>query len=399
MMGKIYSFEREPYRVDLDVKVVRVGEEKGTPFAVLDDTILYPAGGGQPSDRGWLGDVAVTHVERVKGNLRHYLEIPVDVGPDQLSLDWARRYDHMQQHTAQHLLTSLALRRFDWTTRSFHIGPECSDIELAVEPPSQANLNALEDAVAEVVVVGAPIRAFRVSPQEMAQLRVRSRGLPDGHRGDIRLVEIEGVDLNTCGGTHVASTAEVEAVKILRAEPLRGGCRVYWVAGNRVRRRLGEHEARIAELRKLFDTGDEDLVAVAELKLNQLGLVRRQQRQLEERLAHALLSGLLERGERVVALHLEDAEATLLRRVAEGFAARGERRVGFFSADADTESLFILARGKGCPLDLSDVGPRVMELLAGRGGGAGALFQGKAPTLEKRDEVLELLRELADDLA
>jgi Ser-tRNA(Ala) deacylase AlaX len=295
-MDTIYAFEREPYRRELEVEVLEVGEEKGRAHAVLDDTILYPEGGGQPSDRGRLGDVEVLEVQKSDDLLRHYLASPVVTGPTTLELDWERRYDHMQQHTAQHLLSSISLARFGWKTRSFHIGPETSDIELDIEPPPSRDLEALEAEVAQAIVGARSITCRRVTREEYEQLEVRSRGLPDGHTGDIRLVEIEGVDLNTCGGTHLASTAEVEAVKILRAEPLRGGCRLYWVAGKRVRRRLGRHEARNAELRHLLDTGDEELVSAAALKLEQLGLARRRVRELESEVAGAVVEGLLARG-------------------------------------------------------------------------------------------------------
>ncbi|MGB6642158.1 MAG: alanyl-tRNA editing protein, partial [Thermoanaerobaculia bacterium] len=212
-MEKIYRYEREPYRRELEVEVLEVGELEGRAFAVLDNTILYPEGGGQPSDRGRLGEVEVVEVQATEGHLRHYLASPVATGPATLELDWERRYDHMQQHTAQHLLSSISLGRFGWNTRSFHIGPETSDIELDIEPPAARELEALEEEVAGAVVAAHPITCRRVTREEYEKLDVRSRGLPAGHTGDIRLVEIEGVDLNTCGGTHLASTAEVEAVK------------------------------------------------------------------------------------------------------------------------------------------------------------------------------------------
>ena len=256
-MSTIYSFERRPYLRDLEVEILDVREESGDWTAVLDDTVLYPEGGGQPADRGHLNDVAVSCVRKAGSGLHHVLEGPVEPGQGRLVVDWRRRYDHMQQHTAQHLLTRIALDRYGWTTRSFHIGPQVSDIELDCKPPQPGEIDALEDAVAEVIVEARPVRGFRVSAEEYAALDVRSRGLPADHRGDIRLVEIENFDLNTCGGTHLASTSEVEAVKVVDSEPLRGGCRLFWVAGRRLRSRLAAHDSKMAEMRKLLDTGDE----------------------------------------------------------------------------------------------------------------------------------------------
>jgi Ser-tRNA(Ala) deacylase AlaX len=392
-MDNIFCYEREPYRRELEVEVLEVGELEGRPFAVLDDTILYPEGGGQPSDRGRLGEVEVVEVEKADDQLRHYLASPVATGPATLELDWERRYDHMQQHTAQHLLSSISLGRFGWNTRSFHIGPVHSDIELDIDPPATHDLEALEEEVAGAVIAAHPITCRRVTREEYDKLDVRSRGLPAGHTGDIRLVEIEGVDLNTCGGTHLASTAEVEAVKILRAEPLRGGCRLYWVAGQRVRARLGRHEARNAELRNLLDTGDDKLVSAAALKLEQLGLARKRMRELESELAQAVADSLLARGEVVVEAHFEAADGGFLHRVASELAERGGRCLGLLTASGDKGDFFVLAAGEDSPVELGVVGAHVAELLDGRGGGSGRIFQGKARSLDRRTAALALLRD------
>ncbi|TNF70629.1 MAG: hypothetical protein EP299_13670 [Acidobacteria bacterium] len=394
-MDTIYAFERDPYRRELEVEVLEVGEEKGRAHAVLDDTILYPEGGGQPSDRGRLGEIEVLEVQKADDQLRHFLASPVATGPATLALDWERRYDHMQQHTAQHLLSSISLARFGWNTRSFHIGPETSDIELDIEPPAARDLEALEEEVAAAVVVAHPITCRRVSREEYEELEVRSRGLPAGYTGDIRLVDIEGVDLNTCGGTHLASTAEVEAVKIVRAEPLRGGCRLYWVAGKRLRRRLALHEIRSAELRSLFDTGDEELVPAAALKLEQLGLARRRLRELESELAHAVVDGLLARGEPVVEAHFDSADGGFLHRVASELTERGGRSTGLLTASGDRGDFFALAVGEDSSVELGELGARVAELLDGRGGGSGRIFQGKAGSLDRRAQAVALLLEHA----
>ena len=131
MKNGINAYESQPYRRELEVEVVTVGEDGGRHFAVFDDTILYPEGGGQPADRGWLGSSEVIDVQRVEGEIRHLLDSPAVVGPATLKLGWERRYDHMQQHTAQHLLTAVAADRFSWQTTSFHLLPAVCDVELA----------------------------------------------------------------------------------------------------------------------------------------------------------------------------------------------------------------------------------------------------------------------------
>lgn len=391
-MSRIYAYEREPYRTELDVTVLETGEDDGRPFAVVDDTILFPEGGGQPADHGRLGAAAVVDVQRHEDTLRHLLDAPVAAGRATLTLDWRRRYDHMQQHTAQHLVTATALDRFGWRTTAFHLRADACDVELDAPAASAADLETLEDAVAGEIRAGRAVTARRVTPEEYARLEVRSRGLPAGHRGDVRLVEIAGVDLNTCGGTHVRSTAEIEAVKLLGTEPLRGGTRLHWLAGARVRERLGAHEARAAELRKLLDTADDALVDVVALKLAQLKDATRRQKRLGKELGEAAAAELAARAEPVVDAHFDDAEMGVLQQVARRFSESPHPGLALLTATGPDGLLFAVAAGGGCAADLQAAGRQAAAALGGRGGGSGRVFQGKAESGAGRPQALDVLR-------
>lgn len=398
-MKQIPCYEKAPYLRELEVEVGEVRREEGRLFALLDDTILYPEGGGQPCDFGWLNGVRIDDVRQQGAEIRHYLTGgEVRVGKGMLLLDWQRRFDHMQQHTAQHLLSALALDLFGWRTRAFHLGVEVSDIDLDTATPTEEEINALEEAVAVQIQAARRIQIRRVDPVDCSSLEVRSRGLPAGHSGDVRLVEIEGVDLNTCGGTHVAMTSEVGGVKIIRSEAQRGGTRLFWVAGGRLRRRLGRHEARSGELRGLLDTGDDELVSVCRLKLDQLAGERRQRRLLEEELAQRIVRELEACPGALLERQLVGVEANLLRRVSEEIGRRPGERVAFLTCEGDRGALFSLVQGGDGSRDLRALGSQVCEILQGRGGGSERLFQGKADSLSRRDEVIDLIEtELRQD--
>lgn len=394
-MSGIPAYEREPYLRELETVVVAVGEAGGEPWAVPEDTVLYPEGGGQPADHGWLGEARVVDTRKAEGTVRHVLDRAVRPGPTTVRLDWARRFDHMQQHTGQHLLTALALERFGWRTTAFHLGPVLSDVELDVPSLTSQQLDALEEAVADVVRAARPVRARRVSQEEAASLAVRSRLLPEGFSGDLRLVEIEGVDLNTCGGTHVRSTAEIEGLKLVGTEPMRGGTRVFFVAGGRLRRRLGAHEARNAALRAVLDTGDDELVDIVRLKLEQLQGSQRRVRQLEEAAAEARAAGLAAAPERVVEAHFDGADGAFLQKLARAVVAAAPAKAALLTASSGDTHLVVLAAGEECPLDVPALGRQVLGLLEGKGGGSGRLVQGKAGSLARRDEAVGLLRRAA----
>jgi len=384
------TYECDPTARELAVEV-RLAGEKDAPAAWLADTVLYPGGGGQPADRGWLAGVEVLAVERGPEGFLHRLSAPVPPGPARLVLDWARRFDHMQQHTAQHLLTALAAERFGWPTTAFHLGPEVSDIELDRPGLAPADLAALEEAAMAEVRAARRVAARRLPREEAARLPVRSRRLPEGLTGDLRLVEIEGIDLATCGGTHLASTAEIESLKLLGTEPMRGGTRLFWIAGGRVRARLGRLEERVGALRRLFDSGEPELLEVAGRKLADLAAAERLARRLGGRLADLEAERLATAPGPLLDLHLESPTPGGPAALAERAVAERPEALAFVTAAAGEGLVFALAAGSALAVDLAALGAEVARTLGGRGGGSGRRYQGKAPTATRRAAAVELL--------
>jgi alanyl-tRNA synthetase len=390
----IQAYERDPTLTRLETEVISSGEEEGRFFVVLADTVLYPEGGGQPADRGVVGGVAVVDVRRSGGVIRHVLGGPPPSGRVTVELDWVRRFDHMQQHTAQHLLTAVADRCFGWHTTAFHLGERTSDIELDAPRLGGEGVAELEEAVAAEIRAARPVTTRRVSPGEYAGLPVRSRGLPEGHTGDIRLVEIQGIDLNTCGGTHCGSTAEIEALKLLGTESMRGGTRLSWVAGGRLRRLHEAHHQRNARLRELLGTSDEELVSRLGARLDQLREAERAVRRLQEDLADASAAALVAGQGRVLVAHWSDRDLPFLQRVAREVGRLAPERVVFLTAGEGEEGAFLLAAGERAGLDVAAAGRRVAELVGGRGGGSGRVFQGRAVRLSGRGGAGEVLERL-----
>jgi alanyl-tRNA synthetase len=384
-MSDLAAYERDPYLRRLEAVALQAGTEEGQPYAVLNDTILYPEGGGQPADHGFLGAVAVVDVQKRDSILRHYLAAPVAPGPVTVTLDWTRRFEHMQQHTGQHLLTAVAQDRFGWQTTSFHLGDAVSDVELAAPGLTGEDLAALEEAVAAEIRAARPITARRVDPADLPGLPVRSRGLPEGFQGDVRLVEIAGLDLNTCGGTHLRATSELETLLLLGTEAVRGGTRLFFVAGGRARRRAGQAERRNAQLRTLLGTADDALPGAVTAKLEQLKGAERRVRVLEEELADQLAAALAARPGPFVDHHCEGKDAGFLQRTARQLALAAPDKTALLTATQGGASFFVLACGAQGPAELGPLGREVAALLGAKGGGAARLFQGKAASLEARD--------------
>ena len=378
------AYERDPYATTLQVRVLQRGEQDGAEWVVFDDTILYPEGGGQPADRGCFEGVAVLDVQKVDGVVRHTLAGRLPAASGTLELDWSRRYDHMQQHTSQHLLTAIAADRFGWHTTSFHLGERRCDIELdaPIQELSAARLERLEQEVAAAVRQALAVRARSVAREEFERLPVRTRGLPAGHTGDVRLIEIEGLDLCSCGGTHLRSTAEIEAVVLLDTEPMRGGTRLYWLAGGRVRALLRERERLAAGLR----------AALGE-RLARLQAAERRSRWLERQLAEVTAERLAEGAEPFVEAHFEGFGMAFLQGVARALLQSRPDRVALLTGgETGGEAVFVLAAGGDSGADARALGSLLAQALDGRGGGSKELFQGKVASLRGREEAVGRVR-------
>jgi alanyl-tRNA synthetase len=388
-----FAYHRDAYLTELDAEVITVGEEGGAAFAVLSDTLFYPEGGGQPADHGRLGAARVLDVQKNGEEIRHYVSEPITSGPVRLEIDWPRRWDHMQHHTGQHVLTAVALRDFGWRTTAFHLGADTSDIELDVPNLARDDLVSLENAVAKEIGAARPVTCRSAEVDDFPRLGVRSRLLPEGFTGRVRLIDIEGLDLNTCGGTHCRSTSEIGSLCLLGTEPMRGGTRVFFVAGDRARRRMAIHEDRNLQLRSLFDTGDGQLIEVARLRLGREKELARTVRRLGEELAEAAATKLCGHPSDLVEAHWQDRDMAFLQKVARLIVDGAPQKRALLSAEAEDGALFVVVAGETSGVRLEETGPRIAAALEGRGGGRGGVFQGKAKSLANRDEALQILRE------
>jgi Ser-tRNA(Ala) deacylase AlaX len=383
------AYQEDPYRIELDTEVIEVGEDDGRPWAVTADTLFFPEGGGQPADHGIMGPARVIDVQKRDGRIVHHLAEPIHPGPVHQRLDWARRYDHMQQHTGQHLLTAVADVYFDLATTAFHLGSEVCDIELETEDLRDSRMRELEDAVAQEIRAARPISAQLLDDHGDLDNDVRSRGLPRDLDGPIRMVEIEGLDRNTCGGTHVASSAEVGSLALLSTERLRGGTRLYFVAGDRVRRRLAAWEARGAALRSALGAPNDELVEVAEAKLEQIKILNRQLRKRTEDLAVAVADVLGNVPRRVITRHYEDGDLDFLRLVAIRLNRLRPAGVALLTGSGSEDGVFVVAVGPESGIDAVMAGDTIRMAFGGSGGGGKGIYQGTAPNLDRRDTVFE----------
>lgn len=198
----------------------RVRERAALPdrhAVILDRTFFYPASGGQPSDLGMLNGVAVEEavVRESDKAVLHFLARPLDTDSVEGEIDWPRRFDFMQQHTGQHILSQAFIRSAEALTVGFHLGAETTTIDLDTEKIAPSAIERAEQIANEAVAANYPVRAWFPTADELSRLTLRKTPDVDG---PLRVVAIGEFDFNACGGTHVAHTAEVGPIKILKTE-------------------------------------------------------------------------------------------------------------------------------------------------------------------------------------
>ncbi len=238
--------------------IVEVEKRADGLYVRLDETAFYPEGGGQPGDTGRIGEARVLDTLTEKDEVLHKVDLSPGLVGDRVfcSLDWARRFDHMQQHSGQHLLSATCLDLLHASTLSFHLGDEYSTIDVDRTEWTADELDTVEYEVNRRILSSLPITSYTVSPEQAAALPLVKAPSVEG---EVRIVEIQGIEYNACGGTHVASTGELGLLKLLRAEKQKGHLRLTFKAGFRALQEFAAQTKVLAALSAKLSTPKEGL--------------------------------------------------------------------------------------------------------------------------------------------
>lgn len=367
---------------------------------LLDQTVFYPTSGGQPYDTGWLDDVPVVDVqEGSEDEIWHLLERPLPPGTTCVRgrIDWTRRFDHMQQHTGQHLLSAAFARRLDAATVGFHLGREVSTIDLALPDLTWEAAAQVECEVNEVIWQNRPVTVHFVRTEDIARFPLRK---PPTVEGQVRIILVDDYDASACGGTHVRATGEIGLVKINGIEHYKGGIRVRFLCGGRALRDYQEHLNALRSTAQALTVGMVEVPeAVARLQ-QELQATRRAyagaRQQLLDYRAKELYASAPRVGDvRVVSGYWPDEDAAYVRALATHLREE-PRSMALLAASTPKGVHLVCARSE----DLAEVDARAvlreaLELLGGRGGGSPTLAQGGAPSRSPADvrrAIVEALR-------
>ncbi len=346
----------------------------------LDRTAFYPTSGGQPFDTGRLNDVAVIDVSDEHGDeIVHVVERQIVSTEVHGVIDWPRRFDHMQQHTAQHMLSAAFIELFGFQTVSFHLGRDISTIDLATPSVVARHLEEAERRVNEIIFEDREITVRYGTAEELAQEGIRKKV---DREGTLRVIDIEGFDRQPCGGTHLSRTGQTGMLLIRKCERQKQNWRVEFVAGFRALAAARTDLATLRSAAEQIGCGMAELPKMVGKMLEERRASQRDAKKLTERLAELEAADLLARNAesspdgsaKIVSAIFNDVEQSYLAMLAAKLTANpGVRAV----LAARSAQCIVLAQSAELP---GDLGALLRELLAkfgGKGGGSKVFAQGR----------------------
>lgn len=355
----------------------------------LDRTAFYPTSGGQPFDTGRLGGVEVTDVVDEGERVAHFLAGPLPEGPAFGQVDWPRRFDHMQQHTGQHLLSAVLTDLLGYQTIGVHFGRETSTLDLESGTLTQDQVSRAEERANEVVVENRPVEVTFEEAESAPGLRK-----PSDRGGTLRVVTIRDIDRSACGGTHVRATGEIGLISIRKIERVRKAMRLEFLCGGRAVRQARADQRLLSQLAAEFSSAAEDLPRLIQSQREELREGQSARRELQASLdvcrARELYGAATPDATGIRRAVVRDSGEPLesLRGLAQAFASLP---MAIFVGGVASPPAIVLAASPDTRVDAAEVLKGLLAAVGGRGGGSGALAQGVLPGRSQLETVIASL--------
>ena len=361
-------YYQNPYLTAFTARVLTCEPSKTSYLVTLDRTAFYPEGGGQPADHGTLGGVAVTDVHEKDGVVFHTCGAPVEIGTEvEGAIDWPRRFDHMQQHSGEHILSGLLCALYDCSNVGFHLGADTVTIDYDRELTWEQVLEA-EKQANETIWKNTPAEITFPTPEALASLDYRSK---KELTGKVRIVAFPGADCCACCGTHVARAGEVGLIKVLSCQKFREGVRLEILCGQRAYRYLSQVYEQDHAVAQLLSVKPRDTLAAAERQSAELAAAKQRMTELEDRLFSLRAQALAGRGD--VLLVEPPMRPDGARKLADAVARSAGGLAAVFAGEG-TSHVYALVHAGGD--DISPLVKRLNSALSGRGGGRNGFAQG-----------------------
>ncbi len=384
-------YYHDSYLCHFSARLLELSESSGGWIARLDRSAFYPTSGGQPHDVGSIGGVDVCNViENELDQVLHWLKEPLrQEGEVHCAIDWTRRFDHMQQHSGQHVLSQAFIRTAKLDTVGFHMGADYATIDLATDSISPGQVRQAEDLANVIVYENRPIRIRMVLREEALSLGLRKESQREG---PLRIVEVQEFDVSACGGTHVRMTGEIGGILVRKLERVNRQARVTFVSGRRAVQASRNDSDLLEAVARRFSVGIVEIPKRIEKQLEEGKQLRKALQEKNKLLArfqaNELFNEALARpGLRIIKRIFEGEELEFIKLVAQSLVACGSCIA--LLGNRSEQAQVVFAASESLNLDLRPLMAECCKLLEGKGGGARALVQGGGKNISNLQAALD----------
>lgn len=379
-------YDRDSYLSEFQATVISCEQKNETTWrVVLDKTAFFPEGGGQTGDTGWLNDVEVTDTREKAGVIYHETKEPLEVGTQAAGkIDFAVRFDKMQQHTGEHILSGIVCSTYGYNNVGFHLSKEITTLDFDGEL-SAGQVRELEVKVNQAIHANIPVKVKFPAKDELAEMEYRSKIEIEGQ---VRIVEIQGIDRCACCAPHVRTTAEVGLLKIQSCDRHRGGCRLTIVCGMRALKDYQQKQDSVGKVSAALSAKPEKIAEAVEH-------LQEQQAKLREQLNHIqamYLENKLEKisaEDKIVCIFEESLDSIAMRNFVNGAIEKCDGICGAFIGN-DVSGYHYILGSKA--VDVREVSKQLNAQFNGKGGGKPQMVQGSLSGKEK--EILDAIEKL-----
>ncbi|WP_170957627.1 alanyl-tRNA editing protein [Bacillus cereus] len=392
MGQKLYYIDA--YKKDFTTKVIKQDyNAEGNLYVVLNETAFYPTGGGQPNDTGTLNGIPVSNVEEVDGEIRHFIVEQLHTEEVEGKIDWERRFDHMQQHTAQHILSAAFWDHFNIPTIGFHLGKETITIDLETENLHAETVEKAVQIANKIVFENHPIRIEWMNLEEAKTLPLRKEPTMTEN---IRVVIIENFDYNGCGGTHPKHTGEVGPIQVLGWERNKGGIRLTFIAGWRTLNLMGQQQQIMKDVSKQLNSSESDIPAKVSQLLTSQKENEKALQTMNEKLLFAEANELLQQPAEIhadilISKVFTNRSMQEIAKLSAIITEQQEHSITYFVIENEDKLQCILACGKTVTLDMNALLKEALPTIEGKGGGNKKSARGGGKAVMTGDEFLNQL--------
>ncbi len=381
------NYHQNSYIKEIKAKVLKK-EKEGDLWKILPDkTIVYPGGGGQPQDRGFIENFEIVKIKEENGKIFHYIKEDIKKDEISISIDFKKRYDYMQQHTAQHLLSEVLIRLYNYETLSFSIGEEHSSIEINTKHFDFNKIKETEEFCLNQILKSIPVKIYYTNDSSSVPFRK-----PPKVKDNIRVVEIENFDYSACGGTHLKNTSEISLIKIIKTDKVRSNIRLYYVAGYRALNDYQNKNRIILEAQKILGRPQEELIDGLNEFKDKYERLRKEIKNYKKREIEDEIEKIIKSSEDFIFKVFEDEDIKDLKFMAKKITSSGKNIL--FVSKNPTKFL-IIGRGKG-DINLKELSGKIFSIVKGRGGGREDWIEGKLEDLSDVEKLKLFLSEYLD---